>query len=118
MFKPVFRTLHVKHADDVISLAHTEMRLQTVSKRFYRVLGMKKHNLAAKNRCHKYRFWENKIRYSYHSRHVVQGAALLLVQLALDGRHPLQLLLSVTVAGDALLSFHSLLEKQKNGDTR
>lgn len=63
--------------------------------------------------------------YCYHFRHVIQCAALLLVQLALDGRHPLQLLLSVTVAGDALLCFHSLLEKHKqrhttmklNGDT-
>lgn len=55
-------------------------------------------------------YWVQWMLHSHHFRHVIQGASLLLIELALNGRHPLQLLLRVAVARDSLLSFHSLLE--------
>lgn len=54
--------------------------------------------------------------HAYHLGHISQGTALSLIQLAFDGRHLLQLLLSVTVAGDALLCFHRLLLKKQDGN--
>lgn len=49
----------------------------------------------------------------YHVRHVVQSSAFHFIHFALDGRHPLQLLLGVAVAGDPFLVFDGLLEEQR-----